>query len=217
MNALADAGLVLTGLELRSYPDGQTFEAPWTRNDENDVDIARRAALAGVRRAETDEWREYDGVRGQAAISSLSARSQFSSSSPTPSVRWMKYARSAISSCDTLRRLVVRTRDAADLADVATVTAVFLVLAGFSLMLRFLVIGVARAKRNVRQHDGRTSGMASIATARRAKRQRGKRRRRELRVVVHDHDAVLVVEIGAVDIQEDRGSEGGDPCERVSA
>lgn len=52
INALAAAGHVVLGLDLRSYPDGQTFEVPWSdfRPDgagsaEANVEASRQAAL----------------------------------------------------------------------------------------------------------------------------------------------------------------------------
>ena len=53
INALADAGLVVLGLDLRSYPDGHTMEVAWS-GFEPDRDLSVEANVEGVRRAALD-------------------------------------------------------------------------------------------------------------------------------------------------------------------
>jgi hypothetical protein len=62
INALADAGFVVLGLDLRSYPDGQTVEAPWSSFEPEDglgpatnVEAGRRAALDALARGNLAE------------------------------------------------------------------------------------------------------------------------------------------------------------------
>lgn len=66
INALADAGLVIVGLDLRSYPDGQTFEVPWSSFEPDDgqgaainVEAGRQAALDALARENFAEHADY--------------------------------------------------------------------------------------------------------------------------------------------------------------
>jgi hypothetical protein len=57
INALADSGRVVVGLDLREYDeDGRFIEIPWTTfepSDVDDVEEARVSALTGLQRAES--------------------------------------------------------------------------------------------------------------------------------------------------------------------
>jgi hypothetical protein len=66
INALAATGHVILGLDLRSYPDGQTFEAPWSSFEpavtvdlDANVEKARQEALDALARANSPEWLSY--------------------------------------------------------------------------------------------------------------------------------------------------------------
>jgi len=66
INALAAAGHVILGLDLRTYPDGQTFEVPWSTFDPDDaraaadnVDAGRKAALHKVALESVADYAEF--------------------------------------------------------------------------------------------------------------------------------------------------------------
>ena len=66
INALADAGLIVLGLDLRSYPDGHTMEVAWSSFEpdrdagvEANVEDGRRAALDALVRDNFAENAEY--------------------------------------------------------------------------------------------------------------------------------------------------------------
>ena len=57
INALADAGRLVLGLDLRSYEGGQTFEVPLSDHSGESVEPARREALAALQRDDIPgEW-----------------------------------------------------------------------------------------------------------------------------------------------------------------
>jgi len=69
IEALAAAGRIVLGLDLRRYEPDQSFlEAPWTIFDpsigphEDLVAAARQVALSALRRADEGEWDQYDWV-----------------------------------------------------------------------------------------------------------------------------------------------------------
>ena len=65
IDALADDGRVILGLDLRSYPDGETVEVPWSSFEPGDsigataVEAGRSAAHAALARENFAELREY--------------------------------------------------------------------------------------------------------------------------------------------------------------
>jgi hypothetical protein len=65
INGLADAGLVVLGLDLRSYPGGKTFEVPWSSFEPGDstdreaADAGRHAALNALARENFAEHTDH--------------------------------------------------------------------------------------------------------------------------------------------------------------
>jgi hypothetical protein len=62
IDALAGAGRIVLGLDLRSYPDGGTMEIPWSdfepkSDDDQDIEEARQAAHAALARDNFAEHR----------------------------------------------------------------------------------------------------------------------------------------------------------------
>jgi hypothetical protein len=66
INALAATGHVVLGLDLRSYPDGPTFEVPWsifkpvqTMDMDANIEAGRQVALNALARDNFTEFADY--------------------------------------------------------------------------------------------------------------------------------------------------------------